>query len=275
MAFSFIDKFEEESVNVPSFLKLPPAAKSFIGDAPLQRDEVGESPCQVHRFQRGSDVFFLKTSPSIYADTTYSVMREASVLDWLSGRLSVPEVVLAAQNGDGECMITRAVPGVPLSSLVAAGKPVTGLFREALRQVQSVPAADCPFDAGAAMRLRELQYLMREGLIDEDCDLEQWPGLSTPQDLLHHLRATAPAEDPVFSHGDLGDSNVFVDAGERLHFIDWGRGGKADRWLDIAFVHRNLLEDVSERAAASFLKELDRQDAPAKRLFFEQLDELF
>ena len=71
------------------------------------------------------------------------------------------------------------------------------------------------------------------------------------------------------------DANVFVDAHDQLHFIDLGRGGIADRWLDIAFVHRNLRDGVSHNAAQEFLKELGEPDDPEKREFFEQLDELF
>lgn len=83
---------------------------------------------------------------------------------------------------------------------------------------------------------------------------------------------------PLFhalSHGDLCDTNVFVDAHDQLHFIDLGRGGIADRWLDIAFAHRNLREDVSDNAANNFLRGLGEPEQSAKRVFFEQLDELF
>ena len=112
-------------------------------------------------------------------------------------------------------------------------------------------------------------------LCDRNYDLEPWPDLSTPEDLLERLRATLPSEDPVFSHGDLGDSNVFVDAREQLHFIDMGRAGLADRWMDVAFIHRNLREEVSLSEAAAFLDALGEPDEPAKREFFEMLDELF
>jgi kanamycin kinase len=249
--------------------------KHFIGDAVLKRDSIGESPCKVHSFRRGNELYFLKTTPAIYADTTYSVLREASVVQWLSGKLRVPELILTAQDEEREYMITRAVPGVPLSTLVEAKRPVLELCREALRQIQSVSIADCPFDSSAAVRLRELEYLVSQGLIDEDYDFDEWPGLSTPQDLVARLHATIPPEDLVFSHGDLGDSNIFVDANDELHFIDLGRAGKADRWLDIAFLHRNLHEDVSTKAATAFLATLNRPDEPTKRTFFEQLDELF
>ncbi|KQV87808.1 aminoglycoside phosphotransferase [Massilia sp. Root351] len=253
----------------------PPAIAGFIGNAVLRRDKIGESPCQVHSFKRGNDQFFLKASPAVFAPTTYSVRREAAIMRWLSGRLNVPEVVLAESSGSHEYMITRAVPGVPLSARIDTGQPVMALFLEALRQLQSVPAAECPFDAGARLRLRELDYLLGKGLIDEDYDLEPWPGLATPQDLVARLHATVPQEDLVFAHGDLGDSNVLVDKRDQLYFIDFGRGGLADRWMDIAFAHRNLREEESEAAAAQLLVSLGMPDAGAKREFFEQLDELF
>jgi kanamycin kinase len=244
----------------------------FIDGAALQRDEIGESPCEVHSFYRGEELYFLKTSPAIYNATTYSVLREAAVLRWLAGKVNVPEVVLTAQDAQGEYMITRAVPGVPLVERI---EDAPALFAQALRQMQSIDIADCPFDSSAAMRLRELEFLLNEGLIDEDYDLSAWPGLHTPQDLLARLHATVPDEDLVFSHGDLGDSNIFVTDTDELYFIDLGRGGKADRWLDIAFIHRNLREEVDDATAARFLAALGQPDAAAKRRFFEQLDELF
>lgn len=59
---------------------LPPPIAAFIGDAVVKREAQGESPCAVHRFRKGNDVFFLKCSPAVYAPTTYSVQREAAVM---------------------------------------------------------------------------------------------------------------------------------------------------------------------------------------------------
>lgn len=248
-----------------------PAIKNFIGNAVLRRDEIGESPCQVHSFRRGKEVYFLKISPAIYATTTYSALREAAVLRWLCGKVNVPEVILSAQDAQQEYMITRAVPGQPLSDHLDDEPRVLAAFQEALRQLQAIDITDCPFDSSAAVRLRELEFLISQGLIDDDYDFSAWPGLTEPRDLLARLHATVPDEQLVFSHGDLGDSNLFITAGDELHFIDLGRGGKADRWLDIAFAHRNLREEISAALAARLLP----QDNPANRTFFDQLDELF
>lgn len=98
----------------------------------------------MHSFKRGKELFFLKASPAVSAPTAYSVQREAAILRWLSGRLNVPEVVLAESSGSHEYMITRAVPGVPLSARIEAGQPVLELFTAALRQLQSIPPPAAP-----------------------------------------------------------------------------------------------------------------------------------
>lgn len=255
--------------------EVPRVIAQFIGDAPPVADEVGESPGHVYGFTRGNDRFFLKACAAVYAPTTYSVLREARVLQWLDDHLSVPEVAVVAESAAGEFMVTRCVPGEPLKTRSHDQRAMLELFREALRQLQAVPIAECPFDASAPLRLNELEYLLARDLCEKDYDLQQWPNLSTPEELLASLHATLPSEEPGFSHGDLCDNNVFVDAHDQLHFIDLGRGGIADRWLDIAFAHRNLRENVSQSVANEFLEGLGEPDQLGKREFFELLDELF
>ena len=255
--------------------EIPNSITQFIGNAPLIADEIGESPCHVYGFTRGNDRFFLKACTTVYAPTTYSVLREARVLEWLDDHLGVPEVAVVAENAEGEFMITRSVPGEPLRARSHDQRAVLELFREALRQLQGVPIAECPFDASASLRLNELEYLLARDLGEKEYDLQQWPNLSKPEELLARLHATLPSEESGFSHGDLFDNIVFVDAHGQLHFIDLGRGGIADRWLDIALVHRNLRENASQNVANEFLEGLGVPDQPGKREFFEQLDELF
>jgi kanamycin kinase len=95
---------------------LPQPILAFVSNCEVRRDRVGESPARVYRFNRKNDLFFLKISRKIYSPTTFGVTREAQVLEWLQGRLNVPELVRHAANDRWECMITRSVPGRPLSA---------------------------------------------------------------------------------------------------------------------------------------------------------------
>lgn len=254
---------------------LPPPVLAFIAGAECRRDRIGESPARVYRLRKGGDRFFLKIVDTAYAATTYSVSREAAVLVWLQGRLAVPEVLLQTANADWECLLTRPVLGRPLSRFLAEPRLMIEAFAEAIRLLQAVPIEDCPFDAGIARRLAELDHLVERGLVAEDADLTPYPGIDTAADVLRHLRRHAPAEQAVFSHGDLGDGNVFLDRSERLHFIDLGRGGRADPWLALAFAHRNLEDEVGTGNGAGLLQRLGIADDPQRRRYFSLLDELF
>ncbi len=254
---------------------LPPEVFKFLEGAEVVRDRVGESPARVYAVRRGNDRFFLKFSHRLFSSTTYSVGREAGVLQWLWGKVSVPEVLLYAENATWQCMITRAVPGKPLSDFTTDENRCVEAFAEAIRQLQTISIADCRFDSRISVRLAELDELLRMGKIDREADLSVYPGVRTPEDLVSRLKSKTFVEDLVFSHGDLGDSNLFLDDRDRISFIDLGRGGVADRWMDIAFACQNLAHEVSEPAVETFLSRLGVSDQPERRKYFEMLDELF
>ncbi|MGL3160339.1 phosphotransferase, partial [Klebsiella pneumoniae] len=87
------------------------------------------------------------------------------------------------------------------------------------------------------------------------------------------LTETRVEERLVFSHGDITDSNIFIDKFNEIYFLDLGRAGLADEFVDISFVERCLREDASEETAKIFLKHL-KNDRPDKRNYFLKLDEL-
>lgn len=254
---------------------LPPEVFKFLEGAEVVRHRVGESPARVYAVRKGNDRFFLKFSHRRFSSTTYGVGREAGVLQWLSGKVSVPEVMLSAENATWQCMVTRAVPGKPLSDVIGDENRCVEAFAEAVRQLQAISIADCPFDSRIAVRLAELDELIRMDKIDREADLSVYPGVRTPDDLVARLKSEKFVEDPVFSHGDLGDSNLFLDDRDRISFIDLGRGGIADRWMDIAFACQNLAHEVSQPAVKKFLSRLGLPDQPERRKYFEMLDELF
>ena len=245
---------------------LPLAATRFIGDARLSPDEVGESPCDVYRFTRGNDRYFLKISSAVLAPTTYSVVREAGAT-MAVGPAQCARSGASRRQRRRRLMITRAVPGEPLTARVDAGRPVRGLFAEALRQLRAVPAADCPFQAGAAFRLRELEYLLANDLCDRNYDLEPWPDLSTPEDLLERLRATLPSEGPGVLARRPGRQQCVRGRARTAAFHRHGPG-RTGGSLDGRGLHpsRNLREEVSLPEAAAFLDALGEPDEPAKRI---------
>ena len=259
-------------------MKLPPKIQAFIDQNRLHRNKVGQSPADVFSFSKNGELFFLKISEIIYSSTTYSVLREAKVLDWLDGKLKTPELILMDSNTQYEYMITKSVGAKPISEHKNLNEQQTlEIYQQALLQLQSIDISNCPFRSDIHTRITEAEFLLQHELIDEidwdEADSDVWEEFESYTELLENLKQTRFTEDFVFSHGDITDSNIFLDDNEQIYFLDLGRAGIADRFVDIAFIERSLREDCSEKIAQSFLKQLPYDDI-FKRDYFLKLDEI-
>lgn len=254
---------------------LPDAVQTLVRRAVVEKDGVGMSPAEVYKLTVGTDMFFLKTSNTVYGNTTYSVRREGAVLQWLHDKLPVPEIVLLESNETHECLVTRSVEGVALSAIEDTGF-VVDCYAECISRLQSIAIPGCPFDASIDSRLRELNYLLEHGLAAMDDFTNGSHGFGSVEALLTFLQNERQAETLAFSHGDIGSSNIFVKDGTISGIIDWGRGGVADVHVDISFAANSIAEDLGDQTYVDrFLQILGTQVDTKKIRYFQLLDELF
>lgn len=109
-----------------------------------------------------------------------------------------------------------------------------------------------------------------------DCrNWEEDTPFTNPLELYDFLKMKKPREEFVFSHGDLGDSNILVKDGIVSGFIDLGRGGKADKWYDIAFSVRSIKDIGEEKHVKLFFDLLGIEPDWEKIKYYILLDELF
>ena len=93
----------------------------------------------VWRLSAGSRVVYVKRASALSA--------ERDRLAWLAGRLPVPELVGFYEAQGDDWLVTREVPGVPLSHMSLGWEPeqVARRFGEILRDIHSTDASACPF----------------------------------------------------------------------------------------------------------------------------------
>ncbi|MFF2078714.1 phosphotransferase [Kitasatospora sp. NPDC058162] len=136
-----------------------------------------------------------------------------------------------------------ALPGAALGHL---GKPSTAspaawaAAGAAVRVLHDAPLPPWPGRGPAELAARldaECEWLLTNGVL--------------PADLVTHNRRIAEAAlrpwTPVFIHGDLQPSHVFVDGDEVTGIIDWSDGGPGDALFDLAILtlgHERHLDDV-------------------------------
>ena len=119
---------------------------------------------------------------------------------------------------------------------------------DGLRMLWSVDTKGCPCDQILDQKLKNARFQMENGFVDmENMEPETFGegGFSSPAHLLRWLEENRPEEEPVLSHGDYCLPNVFLRDGQVSGFLDLGRSGLADKWLDIAILWRSLRDNFN------------------------------
>lgn len=209
-----------------------------------------------------------------------AIVDEAVRLRWLAGRVPAARLVHAAFDGERAWLLTGAVSGRTGDEWLAddpASLPrVIAGYATFLRSLHALPVDECPFEAGAAVRLAAARRQVAAGLVDEedfDTDHAGW----SPACVLAEAERLAPAATGrVVTHGDFSLGNLLLDArGAVTGCIDVGRLGVADPYQDVAILWQNLA-DHGAAAQRAFLDAMGIAEPDRARLDFHRcLDELF
>ena len=71
----------------------------------------GMSPAEVYQCQLDNKICYLKKIDAIFAQTTYSVKREAEMMLWLSNQLTVPAVIEYGTRAQAEYLLMSELQG--------------------------------------------------------------------------------------------------------------------------------------------------------------------
>jgi len=261
-------------------IKLPGNIQEKLIDTDFRQDDVGMSQSSVYLF--GEQVLKVQEDNQ-EAESEYEMMQ------WLKGRLPVPEV-LAYEREDGRSyLLMTRIAGKMACEEEYMRDPVrlTGMLADALRALWQVDAAGCPCRWGIDRKLAMAEYWVEHGMIDmENVDPDTYGegGFASPAKLLEWLAAHKPAEEPVLSHGDFCLPNLIFEGNTLKGYIDLGRAGIADKWQDIALCYRSLLHNYDGKYGGKKYEDF-RPEMLFERLglepdwekirYFILLDELF
>ncbi len=263
---------------------LPQDLQEMLGAWRFEANTIGCSSSHVYRVSSpaSGEAAYLKVQPATEDD----MRSERDALLWLQGRLPVPRVLHYSQDGEMQYMLISEVQGLMaadeqfLASDLQSAQRMARLLARGLKMVHSVDVTDCPLRRPLGLVLAEAQMRVELGLIDTD-DLQPENRGRSAQNILEQLINTRPpVDDLVFTHGDYCLPNIILQGDAVSGFVDLGRAGVADRYVDIALAVRslryNLGLEYGTELAWLFLKEygLEQVDE-AKISYYILLDELF
>ncbi|HRQ40906.1 MAG TPA: aminoglycoside 3'-phosphotransferase [Chloroflexota bacterium] len=254
---------------------LPPKLAILLADCTWEKDDLGWSEATVFRLVTPEGtVWYLKTAVGYH---TAELEREAEVMGWLDGKLSVPRRLFFERTGEKVFLLMTAVPGMDFTHFNDGPDEVketaVHLLATGLRQIHSLPITGCPFDQRLAMKMETAHQHMLAGQVDEE-DFDSTYSITEAYQLL--LAGRPVSEDLVFTHGDYCLPNIVVADGRVSGFIDLGRAGVADRYQDLAICWRSTNHNFGPGWGDKFLAAYGAaQPDAAKMDFYRPLDEFF
>lgn len=254
---------------------LPYCLAEAVADYTWQEIFTGCSTALVFRLWKlDGDCLYLKTS---HHAPDRLLLQEKLRLEWLHGRLPVPEVKMFVEDNGWDYLLLSAVPGT-VASDDAYKSNVPMLIEQlstGLRMIHELPIDHCPFDATILTKIELARVRVADGLVDEN-DFDESRLGRTAADLFAELLEAVPDdEDLVFTHGDYCLPNIILQDWRLSGFIDWGRAGVADRYQDIALMVRSVESNFGYQWVSVLFEACGIEPDRAKIRFYALLDEFF
>ncbi|HEX8397539.1 MAG TPA: APH(3') family aminoglycoside O-phosphotransferase [Pyrinomonadaceae bacterium] len=258
--------------NLPKHL--PQALFEALSDYDWQQNLTGFSSSQVFRLTKaGGENLYLKIDSHGGSELADEKLR----LEWLKGKLPVPEVRFFVQMDERDYLLITEIEGEGAHEDLWKEdvRRTIELLANGVRMIHSLPVADCPFDETLEAKIERARWRMELGLVDES-DFDDERQGRTAEELFRELIATRPtSEDLVFTHGDYCLPNVLFKDWQISGFVDWGRAGVADRYQDIALLARSVCYNFGEKWTPFVFEALKIEPDWERIEFYKLLDEFF
>jgi aminoglycoside phosphotransferase len=241
--------------------ELRPVAAGASGEGLFRYDRPGQPAC------------YVKVAPWPCPE----LLNAKAMYDFLAGKVPVPQAVYGGRVGEVGVLVMTELEGTPLAGLVGH-LPAEELVTHYARALRRLHTVEVVADLGPSLgkRLARARERVAQGLVVAAELEDEYQGQS-PAGLYDQLLGLVPSTaGRVLAHGDYCLDNLVLDGRGQVGYLDLGRGGVADPYLDLALALRSLRHELGDNWADLFCREYGiAQLDPQKVAFYTLLDEFF
>jgi aminoglycoside phosphotransferase/ABC-type lipoprotein export system ATPase subunit len=200
--------------------------KEFIKDATSIEEITIGCNSKVYKIRKKSKIFYLKEANHL--------SKESIALDYLQGKISVPEKVFYEKYNGKSYILTKEVKGTMLCDDYFEEHPLEGIdiIIEAFNDLYNIDYSDCVVDETIDAKIKEIENRF-SSIKQSDIKKEILDRFHTKEAILKYLKGNKPKQIIGFTHGDMSLPNIFALDNHFNGLIDVGNAGLSDIYFDL------------------------------------------
>ena len=264
---SLKDKVVKTEVVVPEkkvTLKGSNRLNEFLKDAnKIEEISIGCNS-KVYKIRKKSKVFYLKVADHL--------SQESMRLEYLQGKISVPEKVFYEKYNNKSYLLTKEVKGDMLCSEYFEKHPDEGInvLIEAFNALYNIDYSDCVLDETIDKKIKDIESRFNT-IKDSDIKEDILKKFHTKEAILKYLKGNKPKQIIGFTHGDMSLPNIFALNGHFSGLIDVGNAGLSDIYFDLVICEMSIERNYGSEYIDEFYGKLGIEKDPIKSEYYRIL----
>ena len=219
-----IQETKEEKVEITGSKRL----KEFLKDATKVEHISSSNNINVYKIRKKSKIFYLKVSNHLSA--------ESIRLEYLNGKINIPEKVFYEKYNGMSYILTKEVKGIPLSDEYFINNPILGIdiLVDVFNHLYNIDYSDCILDETIDSKIK---YIETKNIKLNDDLIKRF---HTKESLIKYIKGNKPKQIIGLTHGKLTLNNIITIDNKFSGLIDVGFSGLCDIYYDLVMCEMSI-----------------------------------
>lgn len=219
-----IQETKEEKVEITGSKRL----KEFLNDATKVEHISSSNNINVYKIRKKSKIFYLKVSNHLSA--------ESIRLEYLNGKINIPEKVFYEKYNGMSYILTKEVKGIPLSDEYFINNPILGIdiLVNVFNHLYNIDYSDCILDETIDNKIK---YIETKNIKLNDDLIKRF---HTKESLIKYIKGNKPKQIIGLTHGKLTLNNIITIDNKFSGLIDVGFSGLCDIYYDLVMCEMSI-----------------------------------
>ena len=187
----------------------------------------------VYKIRKKSKVYYLKIADHLSS--------ESIRLEYLYGKINVPEKVFYEKYNNKSYLLTKEVKGIMLCDEYYEKNPLIGIdiIVEAFNALYNIDYSDCVLDETLDKKIKDIESNF-SNIKESEIKKEILDRFHTKDAILKYIKGNKPKQIIGFTHGDMSLPNIFALDNHFSGLIDVGNAGLSDIYFDLVICEMSI-----------------------------------